>query len=105
MTDEPSFGLPKGEEIHKEYIGEYVVIYPSNGTNNFAGRIKKIKNGFAVLNPHQGGIYTKEGLVKKMIEKDAEVDIIHINGIEPTTKESLENFCELYNKRNNQNIK
>lgn len=70
MTDsEPSFGIPKGEKIHKKYIGKYVVIYPSNGTNNFAGKITEIEDGFAVLNPHQGGIYTKEGLIKKMVKK------------------------------------
>jgi hypothetical protein len=96
------FGLTKEKKIYDRYIGEYVIIYPSIGNANFAGKITKIEDGFAVLNPHQGGRCTENGLIRKMIKKDSIVNIFNINAIEPTTKESLENFCEVYNKTQNQ---
>ncbi len=93
------FGLSKRRNNFDKYIGEYVIIYPSSGNTNFAGRITSIEDGFATLNPHQGGFCTETGLIRKMIDKDSTINLYHINGIEPTTKESLENYCNGWNKQ------
>ena len=100
VNNQSNFGIPKREKVQDQYIGQYVIIYPSTGNNNFAGKVTDIQDGFAILNPYQGGYCTKEGFVKKMIDKNALVDIAHANAVEPTTEENLENFCELWNSGN-----
>ncbi len=55
MEENMPFGISKEKGIFEEYIGKYVIIYPHSG-NFFAGKITKIHEGFAKLNPHQAGI-------------------------------------------------
>jgi hypothetical protein len=99
--DAPIFGLRREKEPFEEYIGKYVIIYPSSGSGTFAGKVIKIIDNLATLNPHQGGICDKErGILRKMIYKNSKVNLEHINCIEPTTKEHLENYCNLCNLMN-----
>jgi len=102
-----SFGLPEKESIFDEYIGKYVMIYPQHGST-FAGKLTKIEEGFANLNPYEGGIWHKEkGLVRKMIYKNSKINLSYIIIIEPTTKKNLENYCKFCNKQltSSQNLK
>lgn len=100
MDETPNFGLPIKKGIFDEYIGKYVIIYPSYG-NSFGGKLTEIIDGMGTLNPHQGGICDKEkGMMRKMVYKNSKVNMNHINCIEPVTRESLENFCEFYNNQN-----
>ena len=99
MENEP-FGISKKESIYKQFIGKWIIIYPRN-TNTFAGKLREIKEEFAVLNPHQSVYYDKEkGLIRNISKKNAVVSIIDICVIEPTTKKSLEASCEYLNHQN-----
>ncbi|MFH1801350.1 MAG: hypothetical protein ABH804_00755 [archaeon] len=76
----------KNESIWDEYIGRYVLIYSQQGTT-FAGKITGIKEGYAVLNPFQGGKYdSKKGLIKVMVNENSKVRLIGCIGIKPITK-------------------
>lgn len=96
--------MKKSKNIFNQYIGEYVIIYPKSGYRNFAGKLIDVQGEFAILNPHQSGFVSEKGLVRKMIDKNSIVNISDIDGVEPTTKESLENACEIYNKNYAGNI-
>lgn len=89
---------PNERDPLKKYIGQYVIIFPQHGTN-FAGYLENIDNDWVTLNPHQGGIHTQDGLERKLIDAPAIVNKQSIMAIEPTTKESLENYCTQQNKK------
>lgn len=92
--------MPVEENEWGEYIGKYVIIYPSHGSN-FAGRITGLKNGYAILNPYQGGEYDiKKGLIRMLVYKNSRVRIADCTAIEPTTKKNLENSCIFINSQN-----
>ncbi|MCL5018180.1 MAG: hypothetical protein M1416_00220 [Candidatus Pacearchaeota archaeon] len=98
-NETPNFGLPIRKGIYDEFIGKYVLIYPSYG-NSFGGKLVKIVNGIGTLNPHQGAVCDKEkGMQRKIIYENSKVNMTHINCIEPITKESLENYCEFCNNQ------
>ncbi len=92
------FGLDSGEEVWKEYIGRYVVIYPSMHQATFSGKLTRIEDGYGILHPHISGHYDKEkGLIRHLVNEDSKVDMTHLVAIEPTTRKSIEASCEFLN--------
>ncbi|HJX49924.1 MAG TPA: hypothetical protein VJ438_00515 [Candidatus Nanoarchaeia archaeon] len=94
------FGLRERKSLFEDYLGEYVIIFPANGTRVFGGKMVEIKkdSDYAVLIPFQGVDYTKKGAVNKLIDKRALVFLPGVS-IEPTTKRNLENYCKTENQR------
>lgn len=94
------FGMTRQKHVIEKYIGEYVYLYYPQ--QSFGGRVKEVKDGWVTLNPFQGAIWDPEkGLTRKLIDKDSGVSMMGIIGIEPTTKESIEGYCEYSNKHQN----
>ncbi len=100
MDEETPFGMKKRENFYDEYIGKFVIIYPISGNNNFAGKLIEVKEGYATLNPFQGGVIDKEkGLIRKLIHENSKVCICPCVGIEPTTEENIISFCNQNNRK------
>ena len=94
------FGLDNTEETWKEYIGQYVIIYPAMSHSTFSGKMVGIEEGYAVLNPFQGGSYDKEkGLIRKMIHRNSRVSLVGVVGIEPSTLRDIEAYCKFSNRQ------
>lgn len=84
--------------IWDKFIGEYVLIYGSQN-RTFAGRLLRVEEDYAVLNPFQGGTWNgKRGLIRKMIDRES---VIFLPGtsIEPTTERDLMAYCRYENKQ------
>ena len=91
-------GIQKKDTIFHSYIGEWIIVYPQHAST-FSGRLERIEGDYLVLNPHQGGKYDMEkGLRRVLEEKPAIVRISDIVAIEPTSRESIETYCKLYNR-------
>jgi len=100
MTEKPEFGMRRKENFYDEYIGRFVIIYPSSGNNNFAGKLIEVKEGYATLNPFQGGGPNEEGkLIRKLIYENSKVFISPCTAIEPTTEENIINICKSFNNQ------
>jgi len=84
--------------VWDRFIGEYVVIYGSQN-RTFAGRLIRIDENYAVLNPFQGAVWNgKRGLTRKLVKRDS---IVFLPGtsIEPSTRRNLMAYCRYENKR------
>lgn len=103
MTEKPEFGMTRKENFYDEYIGKYVVIYPTSGNRNFVGKFREVQDGYAILNPFSGGSYNQEGkLVRQLIYENCKVLISPCTAIEPTTEKDVDAFfkrSEYSNKR------
>ncbi|MDP2628605.1 MAG: hypothetical protein Q8P15_01760 [Nanoarchaeota archaeon] len=92
------FGYNKRKDELEEYIGQYVILFPQHSAT-FSGRLIEIRNGYAILQPHQAAEYDEEkGPIRKMINKRTKILTAAVIGIEPTTRKSLENYCKYENK-------
>ena len=99
MTERPEFGMTRKENFYDEYIGKFVIICPNSGNNNFAGKLIEVKEGYATLNPFQGGKFDEEGkLVRELIYENSKIYILGTS-IEPTTQENIINFCKRMNRK------
>jgi hypothetical protein len=97
MAQNNGFGLERTNPIWDEYINRYVMLHSQQGTT-FSGKLIKIQNGHAFLNPFQGAIYhPKEGPIRSLIYDTSKVSLETNMTIEPTTKESLIALCEFLN--------
>ena len=38
MTEKPEYGMKRKENFYDEYIGRFIIIYPSSGNSNFVGK-------------------------------------------------------------------
>lgn len=87
------------------YIEKWIIIYPPL-SNNFCGKIKKITNIYATLNPfYTTNYFKKNGKIfqKKVLAKgDLRVPLTN-SAIEPIDKKSLERFVLLDNEKKRQN--
>lgn len=102
MTGQGPLGMKERKEDLDRYIGKYVIIYPISGSVFTAGKLVSKEDGWVVLNPFQGGRYDPEkGLERRMINEDSLINITNIHAVEPTTKESLEAYCEWNNRQGN----
>ena len=102
----PGFGLKDKESTTWEKnINKYIVIYPSNGNRVFMGKLIDIEeNAYGILNPFHGADYSTGKPIMKLVD---DFSTIFLPGahIEPTSKKSLEVFCEIENERNNKENK
>ena len=93
-----SFGMERNKRLYEEYLGKYVVLHTLN--KSFAGKITDLREGKAILNPHQTGEYSKSGSLKMcLLGEPSSVNISSIIAVEPTTKSSLEGYCNFRNKQ------
>jgi hypothetical protein len=101
-----TIGFGNGKTIENSpYIEKWVVIYPPLSTN-FCGKVKKITDIYAILNPFYTNTYLKKnGEIfpkKVLVNGDLRVPLIN-SAIEPIDKKSLERFVILDNEKKKQN--
>lgn len=94
------FGPTERKGSYDEYVGRYVIIFTHIPNRSFAGKLSKLEEEHAVLNPHQTGRYNSEGdFTSSMTDENSKVRIQDIIAIEPTTRESLEGYCVYSNRK------
>lgn len=103
---ENQFGYKKTEHELSEYIGKWVIIYVPGISTNFAGKIDKIKDGCAIINPFQRGD-VKEGKLVRGLMFDEIGSRVPLAGstIEPVTEQYLLDYCKLLDKRDEEQLK
>ncbi len=82
----------------ERYIGQWVIIFPQHG-NTFSGHLSKIEEDYLVLNPFQGAEYTSKGITRKLVSRDSIVNKHSVIAIEPTERDTLENYCTFLNNQ------
>lgn len=103
---ENQFGYEKTEDELTECIGKWVIIYVPGISTNFAGKVDRIKNGYAFLNPFQRGD-VKEGKLVRGLMSDEIGSLVPLIGsaIEPVTEQYLLDYCKLLDKRDEEQLK
>jgi hypothetical protein len=101
-----AIGFGNGKIIENSpYIEKWVIIYPQL-SNNFCGKIKKITDIYATLNPFYTITYfKKKGEIfpkKVLVNGDLRVPLTN-SAIEPIDKKSLERFIILDNEKKRKN--
>jgi len=100
------FGIDKRKGLYDKYIGKWVIIYPTGINNSFSGKMVEINEGNAILNPFQFGEVKEGKLVRKLISNSIGSTIPLVGSvIEPVTEEYLVSYCELMNKKDNEETK
>ena len=103
---EPKFGYEKGEGLYDSYDGKWVVIYPTGVNSTFSGRFRGVKEGYAILNPFQGGEMKEGKLVRKLISNDGHsLAPLMGSAIEPVTEKYIIEYCKMLNKKDKENKK
>ncbi len=94
------YGIEDKKGFYQEYVGKWVVVYPAGINTQFSGKLVEIIDGYGALKPFQGGKIEKGKLVRKLIGDDGR-SLVPLVGsaIEPTTKESIINYCKMFNKK------
>ncbi|MFQ5531933.1 MAG: hypothetical protein ACE5ES_04920 [Candidatus Nanoarchaeia archaeon] len=94
-------GLNGREENYiKGFVDKWAIIYPLNIGRTFAGKISCIKDGYLILNPHQGAEWDPDqGIVRKLVSEGFPIRSDIVVAIEPTTEQSLKNYCTYMNKQ------
>lgn len=96
---EHGFGFEM-EKLYESYIGKWVLIYPTGVNSNFSGRFMGVKEGYAILNPFQGGEIKEGKLVRKIIRNDGHSLVPLIgSAIEPVTEKYIIEYCKMLNKK------
>jgi hypothetical protein len=95
----PGFGLNRNKGLYDQYLGRFVIIYPAGINTSFSGKVIDIIEGYAVLNPFQGGEICEGKLVRKLIGHigNSLVPLIG-SAIEPVTEEYLTEYYKLRDK-------
>ena len=94
-------GIDRRNKHHEEYVGKYVEITPigRSGASGFAGKLIRLEEGEANLNPYHTVRYDESGPVHMLVEDDTgdtfsmPVDF----EIKQTTRKSLEAMCKFVN--------
>lgn len=105
MADElERIGIPKFDKSnyigsYKRHIDNYVIINPGSQNTSAGGKLVRIEeDNIGILNPFQGGSYNDEGkFTARLVYEDSTVELSPGTIIEPTTKKSLEGYCEYKN--------
>jgi hypothetical protein len=94
--------IEEKQGVLEQYIGEYIIITPPNGTSH-SGRLDRIEDPYAVLNPYQGANWdSEEGITRILINGDQKIFASPFTDITPTTKENIEAFCNYHNKKDHE---
>jgi hypothetical protein len=95
MTDERiPFGVGEREKVLDRYKGRFIYLFTQGGPT-FSGRFIGVEDNYAVLNPFQTKVFTKDGnFERKLIGEEELVCLGSVFGIEPTTEESLIGCCK-----------
>lgn len=87
----------KADLLERHYGKRWIVLYAK--TRTYSGKYIGMDEGFAILKPFKGGNYRK-GAFRDSIENETSlVRIIDIEAFEPTTRENVEGYCRMINKR------
>ncbi len=87
------FGFRIKEKALDRQKGRYVNLFTQGGAT-FSGRLMDVEDNYAVLNPFQANVFTKEGdFERKFVREEELVCLASIIGVEPTTEESLIGSC------------
>lgn len=101
-----SFDLTNGKDsLEERYKGNWVVVYESGKDSPAVGLFRGIVDDYLLLQPFQGGRWQDDGsLVLMLIDKPEPPISIYagaIIDIDPTTEQSVRNYCTKQNKAMN----
>jgi len=97
---ENTFGILKTVSVHDSYKDHWVAVNQLSGTSN-TGNLIGNKDGYLLLLPYQGLIYSDNGLEKKVIVDEGNPIAIHgsvVLSITPINRKSVENLCAAVNR-------